>query len=113
MASKQRWSSTLGAIDVYTMMDAMEQMLGIEVELQLTLRNSHGMRGPWIVATAYTRPAAGVERAPLASVQFKAPSTEFSSLDPAVFRALHTLDGALVDRELEKREHKKAQLPPH
>lgn len=95
MASKQRWLSTLGAVDVYELMDAFEQMNLITIELVLVLRNSLGRRGPWIVARAYTKPAAAAERVLLASAELQCSTTDFQSLDTAAFRVVYQLDAQL------------------
>ncbi len=95
MASKQRWLSSLGPRDVFETMDAFEQMNLITIELTLMLRNSAGRRGPWIVAQAYTRPAANVEPVLLASSEMQCSTTDFTSLDIAAFRALYALDQML------------------
>ena len=95
MASKQRWLSTLGPRDVFETMDAFEQMNLITIELVLTLRNSAGMRGPWITVRAFIQPGAAAERVLLASAELQCSTTEFTSLDIAAFRALYALDLAL------------------
>lgn len=95
MASKQRWSSVLGARDVYELMDAFESMNLIIVEIKLTLRNSAGSRGPWLTAEAFTRHPAPVGRVLLASESLQCSTTDFQSLDIAAFRLLYALDRKL------------------
>jgi len=73
-------------------MDAFEQMNQIRIELVLTLRNSAGMRGPWIEARAYIQPTATVEPVFLGSAPLQCSTTDFTSLDIAAFRALYALD---------------------
>lgn len=111
MASKQRWLSTLAAQDVYATMEAFEEMNQILVEITLTLRDGDGRRGPWILASAFTRPAAGAVPALLASVQCRCTTMDYASLDTAAFRVLYMLDASLDSLERERDPKKSAALP--
>ena len=110
MASKQRWSTGVGSRDVYELMDALEQMTLTTIRITLVLRNSHGTRGPWLRAEAFTRASVGVEPVLLGYAELKCSTTEFGSLDPAGFHVLYALD-SMLDEKLRNEESKNGAAP--
>jgi hypothetical protein len=84
------------------MMAAMETMTGLAIEVTLVLHDRNGARGPWLIATASTKPGAGVGAVRLGYAQLKCATTDYASLDTAAFRLLYLLDGNIAEQELER-----------
>ena len=100
MASNDRWSSTLGLVDVIACMNAIEAMNECTVVVRLLTLDMDNRYGPWLTAEAYVyRPEGGVLRR-LGSARLLCTAQTFSAMDTAVFRLLHMLDGDIAAREM-------------
>lgn len=97
MGSKQRYLATAGAVDVAHLMLAFEEVNDCALTVTMSPVERAHTTDLLMIVTAHTKPAAGVDPAPLASYQCYRSQNNFLTLDSAIIYALYQMDARLEE----------------
>jgi len=95
MGSKQRYLANAGAVDVAHLMRAFEEVNDCAITVTMSPMERAHTTDLLVMVKAHTKPAAGVDPALLASLEFYRSQNNFLTLDSVIIYALYQMDARL------------------